>query len=102
MREALFPSGSEEKLMFVLRASVRKIIDFCEGDLGCATRLLSTGSLERSENGSPLMKLTSTINRFRDLFRTLILRLFEENFQKRNMLIIDRTRWEFGYQISCL
>ena len=28
--------------------------------------------------------------------------LFEENFQKRNMLIIDRTRWEFGYQISGL
>ena len=27
---------------------------------------------------------------------------FEENFQKRNMLIIDRTRWEFGYQISGL
>ena len=49
-----------------------------------------------------LMKLTSTINRFRDLFWNLILRLFEENFQKRNMLIIDRTRWEFGHQISGL
>ena len=46
LREALFPSGSEEKLMFVLRSSfVTKIIDFCEGDLGCVTRLLSTGSL---------------------------------------------------------
>ena len=28
--------------------------------------------------------------------------LFEENFQKRNMIIIDRIRWEFGYQISGL
>jgi len=46
LREALFPSGSAEKLMSVLRSSsVRKIIDFCEGDLGGVTRLLSTGSL---------------------------------------------------------
>ena len=49
LREALFPSGSEEKLMFVLRPSVRpsvrKIIDFCEEDLEAWTRLLSTGSL---------------------------------------------------------
>ena len=45
LREALFPSGSEEKLMFVLRAFVTKIIDFCEEDLEAWTRLLSTGSL---------------------------------------------------------
>ena len=46
--------------------------------------------------------VASTIGRFRDLFQTLILRFFDENFQKRNILIIDRTRWEFGYQISDL
>ena len=47
LREALFPSGSEEKLMSVLRSSfvLKKIIDFCEGDLEGVTRLLSTGSL---------------------------------------------------------
>ena len=47
LREALYPSGSEEKLMSVLRSSfvLKKIIDFCEGDLGGVTRLLSTGSL---------------------------------------------------------
>ena len=46
LREALFPSGSEEKLMFVLRPFVlRKMIDFCESDLEGASLLLSTDSL---------------------------------------------------------
>ena len=45
LREALFPSGSEEKLMSVRAAFVNKIIDFCEEDLEAWTRLLSTGSL---------------------------------------------------------
>ena len=44
LREALFPSGSDEKLMSV-RPLVNKIIDFCEEDLEGGTRLLSTGSL---------------------------------------------------------
>ena len=37
--------GREEKLMFVRPSVLRKIIDFCEGDLWGVTRLLSTGSL---------------------------------------------------------
>ena len=48
LREALYPSGSEEKLMscfgFVLLL-LRKIIDFCERHLEGASRLLPTGSL---------------------------------------------------------
>ena len=46
LREVLFPSGSEEKLMSVRASFVRKIIDFCEGNLETWTRLLSTGSLK--------------------------------------------------------
>ena len=48
LREALFPSvGTRKK---VVRPSVRpsvlrKIIDFCEGDMEGVTPLLSTGSL---------------------------------------------------------
>ena len=43
LREVLFPSGSEEKLM---SSVLRKIIDFWEGDImEGASRLLSTGSL---------------------------------------------------------
>ena len=42
LREALFPSGSEEKLMSVLRPF--QIIDFYEGNLEGASLLLSTGS----------------------------------------------------------
>ena len=42
LREALFPSGSEEKLMF---GFVRIIIDFCERYLEGVTGLLDLGSL---------------------------------------------------------
>ena len=44
LSEALFPSGSEEKLMFFFFSS-RKIIYFYEVDMEAWTRLLSTGSL---------------------------------------------------------
>ena len=44
LREALFPSGSEEKLMS-FSCFVKKIIDFCEEDMEAWTRLLSTDSL---------------------------------------------------------
>ena len=45
MREALFPSGSEEKLMSSFFVLLRKIIDFCEEDMEGDSRLLSTGGL---------------------------------------------------------
>ena len=48
------------------------------------------------------MKLRLTGSTFGTSFGYGFCNLFEENFQKRNMLIIDRTRWEFGYQISGL
>ena len=48
------------------------------------------------------MKLTLTGSTFGTSFGDGFCDLFEENVQKRNMFIIDRTRWEFGYQISGL
>ena len=44
LREALFPSVVPENLLSV-RSFVRKIIDFCEGDLEGASVLLSTDGL---------------------------------------------------------
>ena len=40
LREALFPSGSEEKLMFFSFCFVTRIIDFCERYREGVTRLL--------------------------------------------------------------
>ena len=48
------------------------------------------------------MKLRLTGSTFGTSFGDGFYDLFEENFQKRNMIIIDRTWWEFGYQISGL
>ena len=44
LREALFPSGSEEKLMSFF-FSVTRIIDFCERHREGVTRLLDLGGL---------------------------------------------------------
>ena len=46
LREALFPlRGARKSVVRSVRSSVKKIIDFCEGDLEGASLLLSTGSL---------------------------------------------------------
>ena len=49
LREALFPSVGTRKSVvrppFVVRSFVRRIIDFCEGDMEGASPLLSTSSL---------------------------------------------------------
>ena len=46
------------------------------------------------------MKIRLTGRAFGTSFGDDFCDLFEENFLKRNILIIDRTQWEFGYQIS--
>ena len=76
LREALFPSVGTRNLLSVLRpvpCSVRKIIDFCEGDMEGASPLLSTGSLstfdfEGSKSEHLSKSLRAGIGRFRDPF----------------------------------
>ena len=68
-------------------------------DSRARTRALTVEFLSIADS---LMKIRVTGSTFGTSFGDGFYDLFEENFQKRNMIIIDRTRWEFGYQISGL
>ena len=76
MREALFPSVGEENLMSVrsfVRPFVKKIIDFCELNLGGGTHAagpwwFELWILEGRKRTLHLFALATGISRFRDPF----------------------------------
>ena len=81
LREALFPSVGAENLVSVLLLlllrALRKIIDFCEAEFAGASLPTTLGicgfDFHGSKSRTPLMKITTDRDTFRDSVWTLLL-----------------------------